>query len=70
MNNLDSVYRMCIIKMKRKELIRKLQAKGFVFDRHGGNHDVFKRGNEVEQIPRHSEINEYLAKAIIRKWDL
>ena len=70
MNKLDSVYRMCIIEMKRKELIIKLQAKGFVFDRHGGNHDVFKRGNEEEQIPRHSEINEYLAKAIIRKWDL
>lgn len=67
---LDDVYRMCIINMKRKELIKKLLSNGFVFERHGGNHDVYRRGNEFEQVPRHSEINEYLAKAIIKKWNL
>ena len=56
--------------MKRKLLEKKLLAKGFVFDRHGGNHDVFRRGNDIEQLPRHSEINEFLAKAIIKKWNL
>ena len=56
--------------MKRKLLERKLLAKGFVFDRHGGNHDVYKRGSDEEQLPRHSEINEYLAREIIRKWNL
>ena len=29
-----------------------------------------KRGNDKEEIPRHKEINENLAKSIIRKWGL
>ena len=57
-------------RMKRKDLIKKLENAGFRFERHGGKHDVFKRGKDEEQIPRHTEINEYLAKAIIRKWNL
>ena len=35
-----------------------------------GNHDVYVRGSDIEQIPRHKEINEMLAKAILRKWGL
>lgn len=53
--------------MKRKDLIKKLEKGGFQFERHGGNHDVYKRGNEREEIPRHNEINEHLAKAILRR---
>ena len=56
--------------MKRKDLIKKLEAAGFKFERHGGKHDVYKRGKDEEQVPRHTEINEYLAKAIIKKWSL
>lgn len=56
--------------MRRRELINKLIEAGFVFDRHGGKHDVYKRGDEEEMIPRHREINEKLAKSIIRKWKL
>ena len=44
--------------MKQRELIKRLQAGGFVFERHGSNHDVYVRGEEVEEIPRHKEINE------------
>ena len=44
--------------MKQRELIKKLEAAGFV------------RGSDIEQIPRHKEINEMLAKAILRKWGL
>lgn len=56
--------------MKRRDLIKRLEKAGFVFVRHGGNHDVYKRGSDEEQVPRHTEINEMLAKAIIRKWKL
>lgn len=56
--------------MKRKDLIKRLEKAGFVFARHGGKHDVYKRRNDEEQVPRHKEINEVLAKAIIRKWSL
>ena len=56
--------------MKQRDLIKKLQSVGFVFDRHGGNHDIYKRGDEEEKIPQHREVNEKLARAILRKWGL
>ena len=56
--------------MKRRELIKKLEAIGFKFDRHGGNHDIYKRGKDEEKIPRHRDINENLAKGIIKKWSI
>ncbi len=56
--------------MKQRDLIKKLESAGFDFKRHGSNHDVYVRGLDEEQIPRHKEINERLAKAIIRKWGL
>lgn len=56
--------------MKQRDLIKKLESIGFSFERHGGNHDIYKRGTETEQVPRHKEINENLAKVILRKWGL
>jgi ycfA-like protein len=56
--------------MKQKELIKKLESIGFEFCRHGGGHDIYKRGKDFETIPRHKEINEKLAKAILKKWGL
>lgn len=56
--------------MKQRDLIKKLENAGFEFDRHGSNHDIYRRGNDEEQVPRHREINENLAKAILRKWGL
>ena len=56
--------------MKQRDLIKKLENAGFVLDRHGAEHDVYKRGNDEESVPRHREIKEPLAKRIIRKWGL
>lgn len=56
--------------MKQRELIKKLQSVGFEFQRYGGNHDIYRRGDDEEQIPRHKEVNERLARAILRKWGL
>lgn len=56
--------------MKQKDLVKKLKSIGFELERHGGNHDIYRRGNDKETIPRHKEINERLAKAILRKWGL
>ena len=56
--------------MKQRELIKRLEAAGFVFYRHGGNHDIYIKNSQIERVPRHKEINEQLAKAIIRKWNL
>lgn len=54
--------------MKHRDLVNKLIAAGFIFERHGGNHDIYRRGDEIEKVPRHKEINERLAKAILKKW--
>jgi len=56
--------------MKQRELVKKLESAGFEFARHGGNHDIYKRGDDEEKIPRHREVNERLAKAILKKWGL
>ncbi len=56
--------------MKQKDLIDKLKKAGFIFERHGGNHDIYKRGSDIEKIPRHKEVNEKLAKMILKKWEI
>ncbi len=56
--------------MKRRQLIKLLERVGFVFERHGGGHDIYRRGEDEEVIPRHREINERLAKAILKKWGI
>jgi predicted RNA binding protein YcfA (HicA-like mRNA interferase family) len=56
--------------MKRKDLIKLLEKSGWYLKRNGGNHDIYTDGNRAEPIPRHSEINERLAKEIIKKLGL
>lgn len=56
--------------MRRRDLIRKLEKSGFSFYRHGGSHDIYVRNKDIEQIPRHNEVNEQLAKAILKKWGI
>lgn len=58
------------ILMKQKELIKKLESIGFEFYRHGGSHDIYHRGKDSETAPRHKEINERLAREILRRWGL
>lgn len=52
--------------MKRKDLIRQLEAGGCILVRHGGKHDWYHNPTtKISQpIPRHTEINEHLAKHI------
>ena len=55
--------------MKRDKLLEKLKETGAIFIRHGKKHDVYEnpRTHEFTSIPRHTEINEYTAKSIIKK---
>lgn len=58
--------------MKRKDLIKQLEkiakSRGEILElTEGGNHTKARIGNWMEPIPRHREINELLAKAIIRR---
>lgn len=56
--------------MKKKDLIRLLEKNGWWLQRHGTNHDIYTNGQHSEPIPRHSEIKETLAQAIIRRQGL
>lgn len=53
--------------MKQRDLVKKLEEGGFIFERHGSDHDVYVRGTDRETVPRHREIDERLAKAILRR---
>lgn len=53
--------------MKQKDLIDLFVKNGWSFKRHGGSHDVYTKGTERETIPRHKEISEELANAIIKR---
>ncbi len=54
--------------MKRVELLRHLEAHGCVLLREGGSHSVYvnRRTRQVATIPRHREINDFLARKICR----
>ena len=52
--------------MKRRDLQRELMKLGWWLKRHGSKHDLWTNGDEEEPIPRHNEINEMLAKKILR----
>jgi len=55
--------------MKRTNLVRKLEEEGCLFVRHGGNHDWYRnpKTGVAQPVPRHREINEFLAKHILKK---
>ena len=55
--------------MKRKELERRLRKLGWKLERHGGKHDVWSNGDGSfkEYVPRHPDVHELLARAILRR---
>ena len=55
--------------MKRQDLIRRLEETGCVLVQRGGRHDWYHnpRTRVSQPIPRHREINENLAKHILKK---
>ncbi|MDD2234527.1 MAG: type II toxin-antitoxin system HicA family toxin [Desulfitobacteriaceae bacterium] len=56
--------------MKRKDLIKKLIDNGWWLFRNGANHDIYTNGINSEPIPRHREVDEKLAKDIIKRQGL
>ena len=54
--------------MKRIDLIKYLLKAGCIFVRGGGKHSVFLNPvtKRISTIPRHNEINKFLAKKICR----
>jgi len=54
--------------MKRRDLIRHLEEHGCEFLREGGNHTVYvnRAARKTSTVPRHREIDEFLARKICR----
>ncbi|MDR0662863.1 MAG: type II toxin-antitoxin system HicA family toxin [Spirochaetaceae bacterium] len=52
--------------MKRRDLIKKLEAAGYRLDRNGDHAIYEKKCGRPVQVPNHNEINEYTAKAILK----
>jgi mRNA interferase HicA len=55
--------------MKRKELVKKITSFGCELVRHGGRHDLYinPKTGKKQPVPRHDEIDEHLAKHIIKE---
>jgi len=58
--------------MKRRELIRYLEAHGCILFREGNKHSVFMNSlkNKVSTVPRHNEINDFLTRKICRDLEI
>ena len=54
--------------MKRVDLVRHLEAHGCALLREGSSHSVYvqRRTRKVSTVPRHREINDFLARRIYR----
>jgi len=54
--------------MKRSDLVRHLESHGCDFFREGGNHSVYvnRSAHTSSAVPRHREINDFLARKICR----
>jgi mRNA interferase HicA len=58
--------------MKRRDLIRHLEKHGCEILREGGNHTVYVNRARIKTtaVPRHREINEFLAQKICRDLEI
>ena len=53
--------------MKRRDLIKELESKGFYLLRNGADHDIYTNGSIEMPVPRHKEINKWTAQGIIKQ---
>lgn len=58
--------------MKRRDLIRHLEKHGCEMLREGGNHTVYvsRARRKTTAVPRHREINEFLARKICQDLEI
>ena len=58
--------------MKRVDLIRHIETNGCAFLREGGRHTVYVNpaSRKVSTVPRHREINDFMAKKICRELEV
>jgi predicted RNA binding protein YcfA (HicA-like mRNA interferase family) len=56
--------------VKRRDLIKRIEALGAEFVRHGSNHDWYWHpATKIHQaVPRHQEVKEYVARSILKNF--
>ena len=52
--------------MKRRDLIKRLEAAGYKLDRNGDHSIYEKPGCRPVQVPKHRELNEFTAQKILK----
>ena len=54
--------------MKRRDLVRHIESQGCYLLREGGSHSIYvnPQNNRISAVPRHREVNDYLARKICR----
>jgi mRNA interferase HicA len=52
--------------LKRRDLVKRLEAAGYRLNRTGDHAIYEKKGSQSVQVPNHREINENTAKAILK----
>ena len=54
--------------MKRRDLVAEIERIGCVLLRNGSKHDIYHnpKSGKSEPVPRHREVNELLAKKILK----
>lgn len=53
--------------MKRRDLVKLLLKAGYKLERDDGDHTIYKKpASRSVQVPRHRELNELTAKAILK----
>ena len=53
--------------MKRRDLVKLFERNGWWINREGSNHTIYTNGKASESVSRQSEIDEILAKRIIKR---
>jgi mRNA interferase HicA len=53
--------------MKRADLMKLFKRNGWWVVREGAGHTIVTNGSDIEPVPRHKEISEQLARAIIKR---
>jgi len=58
--------------LKRRDLVQHLEAQGCQLLREGGNHSVYvnRAKGKASTVPRHRDINEFLARKICRDLEI
>jgi mRNA interferase HicA len=49
-------------------LLKEIAKLGAKLKRHGGNHDMYGKGKTTVPVPRHAEIDEDVARDIIKEF--